>query len=328
PIAEVAALSQGLTREEARSVITERLKTYTAQRQSNLQSYLNLTQSSGKTRTYRSISITNQIIIEAQPLVFQTLQNRTDIHIVYIEHPAFVLGDITWNVEKIKAPEVWSQIGLDGSGVIVGVVDQGTDYGHSDLHANIWNNLGEDADGDGHTLEWDGSTWILDPGDLNEIDDDDWDNDPTTFVDDLIGWNFPDDNNDPDPDYHGTFVAGVIAGDGSGGTQTGVAPKAKLMILKSLSPGGSGVASNIISAIDYGLNNCADILNLSLGWIYDRDPQTPDPRRDFRYACDVAAYAGLTICAIAGNEGESANDPNADNRVPHNIRTPGDVPSV
>ena len=51
---------------------------------------------------------------------------------------------------------------------------------------NIWNNLGEDADGDGHTLEQSGSNWILDPGDINNIDDD---NDGFTDTNDTFPMN-------------------------------------------------------------------------------------------------------------------------------------------
>lgn len=262
---------------------------------------------------------------QARPAVFQALQNRTDIRIIYIEHPSKVLGDdITWNVRKIKAPEVWSRVGFDGSGVVVGVLDNGTDYNHSDLHANIWNNLGEDADRDGHTLEFIEGQWVLDPGDINDDDDDD----DNGLVDDLIGWDYHDNDYDPNAeiDGHGTMVAGVIAGDGTGGIQTGITPQAKLMVLRVTGINGETLPSNTILAIEYGFNNNADILNLSIGWRYNID-YTPggedDPRADFRYTCDVAFLGGLTICAIAGNEGRFGVPP-----VPHNIRTPGDVPSV
>lgn len=48
---------------------------------------------------------------------------------------------------------------------------------------NIWQNLGEDDDGDGHTLELIGGTWQLDPGDLTSPDD----SDGNGKYDDLIG---------------------------------------------------------------------------------------------------------------------------------------------
>ena len=59
---------------------------------------------------------------------------------------------------------------------------------HEDLVQNLWQNLGEDADGDGRTIEYINGQWVLDPDDLNGIDDDNWDNNMSTFIDDLVGW--------------------------------------------------------------------------------------------------------------------------------------------
>ena len=87
------------------------------------------------------------------------------------------------------------------------------------MRNNLWQNLNEDADGDGHTIEYSGGQWVLDPGDLNGVDDDDWDNNSTTFVDDLIGWDSSGNDNEPSPPNgaspaawsHGTHVAGTLA---------------------------------------------------------------------------------------------------------------------
>jgi serine protease AprX len=269
----------------------------------------------------KSIAITNKIVIEASKNIFENLRNRDDIETIYIEIPQFVLCANTWNVEKINAHQVWSTVSVDGTGVKVGVLDTGNDYNHTDLHANIWNNLSEDVDGDGHTLEWNGSKWVLDPGDLNGID-----NDGNGYIDDLIGWDFgSNDNNPMDDNGHGTHVAGTIAGDGSAGTQTGVAPGANIVCLKVLSSG-FGNPSDVEEAISYAIEKNIDVLSLSIGWIYGRH-YTPgsynDPRAGFRYACELAIAAGTVICVAAGNEGSWSSP-----AVPHNIRTPGDVPSV
>ena len=66
--------------------------------------------------------------------------------------------------------------------------------------------------------------WILDPGDLNGVDDDNWDGNDLTLVDDLIGWDFVGDSglsdNNPMPNLedgfssgwnHGTHVAGLLS---------------------------------------------------------------------------------------------------------------------
>jgi len=41
-------------------------------------------------------------------------------------------NSVEWNRARIKAPEVW-EMGVDGSGVVVGIFHSGVDYTHSDL---------------------------------------------------------------------------------------------------------------------------------------------------------------------------------------------------
>lgn len=114
----------------------------------------------------------------------------------------------------MQCPDAW-MYSLGSSSIIIQIIDGGTDYGHPDLVHNIWQNLGEDADGDGYTIAWnsDSNKWVLDPGDLNDSD-----NDGNGYPDDLVGWDFL--YNDPDPacwepNYpwldHGDMTAGTAA---------------------------------------------------------------------------------------------------------------------
>lgn len=112
----------------------------------------------------------------------------------------------------------------------------------------------------------------------------------------------------PHDDYgHGTHVAGIIAGNGydSGGARRGIAPGARLVVLKVLDEVGDGHISNVIAAIDYAIEYREQfnirIINLSVAAgvheSYRTDPLTLAARR--------AVDAGIVVVTAAGNLGRS-----------------------
>ena len=159
----------------------------------------------------------------------ELLKNIHSVEYEYLRKPFYTPNDSyynnQWYLPAINSNDAWNTWTNNGQipgdkNVILASVDLGVNFSHQDLKNNIWQNLAEDADGDGHTIEGSGSNWYLDPGDLNGIDDDDWDNNSNTFIDDLIGWdpsgNGGVDDNNPDPPHnnswsHGTHVAGLLA---------------------------------------------------------------------------------------------------------------------
>jgi subtilisin family serine protease/subtilisin-like proprotein convertase family protein len=140
----------------------------------------------------------------------------------------------------IDAAEAWDY--GTATSVVVAVIDSGIDYTHVDLASNIWTNADEVAG--------------------NGIDDD-----GNGYVDDVRGWNFVANNNNPmDDNGHGTHVAGTIGAVGGNGIGvTGVAWHAQLMALKFLDSTGSGMLSDAVSAIGYARANGAKIINASWG---------------------------------------------------------------
>jgi len=145
------------------------------------------------------------------------------------------------NDADIDALEAWD-VTTGSSDVVVAVIDSGVDVNHPDLAANIWTNPGEIAG--------------------NGIDDDD-----NGYIDDVNGWDFYIDDNDPrDAHGHGTHVAGTIAavGDNASGI-TGVSWSAKIMALRFLDAWGSGSTVNAIAAIEYANDMGADVINNSWG---------------------------------------------------------------
>lgn len=122
---------------------------------------------------------------------------------------------------------------------------------------------------------------------------------------------------------HGTHVAGTIAAADDAYGVVGVAPEAKLILVKVLNDNGNGAFSSIIDGIFYATNHGANVINMSLGGelprkTYKDDNGTPDdPSDDYtvEYNRDIkdlvtalnrstlyATLFGTTVVAAAGND--------------------------
>ena len=182
-------------------------------------------------RIYRiTISDNNIDYLNKIKLSLESLNFIHSVEYEYYRKPLYTPNDQYYNnqwflpdINSNLVWDLWTDNGLipGDRDVILASVDLGVNWSHPDLRNNLWQNLGEDADGDGRTIEGSGNNWYLDPGDLNGIDDDDWDNNSSTYIDDLIGWDPSGisgmDDNDPDPPNsggwsHGTHVAGLLSG--------------------------------------------------------------------------------------------------------------------
>lgn len=189
-------------------------------------------------------------------------------------------GDTTTTVNAFgsQAGEAWARDIVGSTSSIVGVVDTGVDYRHADLYLNIWLNQKEiptalrsalvDVDRDGlisfrdlnnsanaaHVRDVNANGRI-DAGDL--LNDSRWENgadeDRNGYTDDLVGWDFFSNDNDPfDDNGHGTHVAGTIGATGGNGVGVaGVAWNVQIAALKFLGANGSGATSSAIQAVDY-----------------------------------------------------------------------------
>ena len=149
-----------------------------------------------------------------------------------------------WAFNDIGVYEAWEYT-TGSPDVVVAIIDNGFDTFHPDLRDNAWKNEDEIPN--------------------NKIDDD-----KNGYVDDVWGWNFYNNNNDPRPDVnelddsekqeqifsHGTIVAGLIGAVGDNNKDgVGINWQVKLMNVKVLGNSGSGGLDSIDDAILYAVNN-------------------------------------------------------------------------
>ena len=183
-----------------------------------------------------------------------------------------------WHLASIGADQVWSS-GVTGTGILVGHLDSGVAYDHPDLAGQMW----------------DGGTAYPNHGwDSVDEDDDPYDGD--------IDWG------------HGTHTAGLIIGDGTGGTATGAAPGATLMALRAV----PGYMDDLIEGLQFGLDNGVHLFNLSGGWSQAGD----DTRAANRHNAELLLSIDVPWICSAGN----GDNYGGHNTVPTDIVSPGDCP--
>lgn len=167
----------------------------------------------------------------------------------------------TLSTAHSRVLEAW-QAQANHEPVIVAVIDTGIDWTHPDLVDNIWQNLAEDADGDGSTIAFLNGRWQLDPGDLDGVDQD-----ANGYIDDLIGWDFFENDNNPyDFAGHGTHLAGVIGAVPNNRVGiAGINPNVRLMALRTGSTSHNLSYPRARTAMAYASENGAKVVNISWG---------------------------------------------------------------
>ena len=272
-----------------RQVVVSELKSFSEQSQKDVLSLLKAGETSGDIKDITAHWLSNMITCSASKDYIYLLSEHYDIKIIGYNETQFLLWNekareveiqrgMTQNIKHVNANKAWNE-GYTGKGVLVGVIDTGVNF-HKDLEKNLWDG-GEEYPNHGYnTFE-----------NSHDVHD---------------GFN------------HGTHCAGIICGDGTSGTQTGIAPDATVMCIKVMDDAGGGNANTVCSGIEFAIEHGADVLNMSLGF----PNASMSTREALRQTYENALEVNVAIMTAVGNDGMlSLTFP-----VPNSVRVPGGCP--
>lgn len=188
-------------------------------------------------------------------------------------HTAGASAPAAWQLAAVRAPEAWPV--ATGAGVTVAVVDSGVDADHPALRGSVLP----------------GRSYVdVDPGSEPRLLA--FGSEPSPVYERAFG--------QADPVGHGTAVAGLIAGSVESG-HPGVAPDAEILPVRVLDDENRYHDSAMVgAAVEWAVDNGADVVNLSLGGHYDSPP--------FAEAIAYAERHDVLIVACTGNQHEGVSD--------------------
>ena len=208
--ADLAAAATTKGRAQRARPVTDRLRATADRSQAGLRAEL---RAKGAEATH--LWIVNALIVRGDRELTESLAARPEVERITASSTITIpdereraapaqTGEAEWNVERVRAPEVWSKLSTRGEGVVVATIDSGADDDHPALAAAY---RGRNADG---TLSHD-HNWR----ELNRECSDGSDQEPC------------------DRTGHGTHATGTMVGDGGAGNRIGLAPGAKWIAAKA-----------------------------------------------------------------------------------------------
>jgi hypothetical protein len=178
-----------------------------------------------------------------------------------------------YHLSVINAFHAWG-IQKGDTNIVIGITDTGIDTDHSDLIGRIKKNYNDPIDG--------------------------VDNDNDGFIDNFLGWDTGDDDNDPEVwGHHGNQVTGMAVANTNNGSDI-AAIGYNVMVLPVKIANSNGYLTGAYDGIIYAADHGADVINCSWGGAGSYS----------QYGQDVVNYAtinkGAVVVAAAGNNNGTA----------------------
>lgn len=268
------------------AVIAE-LKAEAARTQAPVLAYL---EQKADAKVLNTFWLTNLILVEANPETIREMATFTSVQSILanfnVTVPAIEAGgdpggsaEVTWNIEKVRAPDVWEMLGITGEGIKFATTDTGLEIDHPDLIDTLFTADPTDPKYPGGWIEFDSAG--------NPV------------------WSTPHDTYG-----HGTATYGLIVGDAAGPYgAVGMAPGAKGFGMHALTlPGGSGSFAQVIAGLEWVIDPYDEAGNhyppaqvSSHSWgAYGYYSELIEPIRNMW-------YAGHFVAASIGNAGEGTS---------------------
>jgi subtilisin family serine protease len=243
---------------------------------------------------YQCFYIVNMIKVTGDRSLMEALAQRADVaridanpHVrtslpTADNDTSFQPQGIEWNVQKVKAPDVWA-LGFRGEGRVVAGADTGVQWDHPSLkgHYRGWN--GQQVN---HDYNWHDATSQHSPTPV-------------------------------DPFGHGTFTVSEMVGDDGQGNQVGVAPGAQWIACRNMDAGGTGSPSTYTECFEFLIapypvggdpsqgdpSKAPDAINNSWGC----PPSEGCSANTLQGITDAVRAAGIFPAVSAGNSGPSCS---------------------
>ena len=296
--ADVAGMERYL--QETKASLAERhelvlngLRTTADESQKELREELDGLQADGRIDGYTPYWLVNGIVVRGPIAELRKLAARPDVEIVEADLVAELIEPIrpehnkpadgaaresrvaVPGVQAVRAPDVWNLLGIDGSGVVVGVLDTGVQGDHVALSSRWRGNHGHPA----------AECWY-----------------------DAAGFG---DSTPIDRHYHGTHVMGTICG-GAPGEEIGVAPGAEWIASNVINMGtGTAFDNAVIASLQFmadpdgnpaTLDDMPAVVQNSWG-VNENFSGYVDCDSRWWTAIDNCESAGVVLTWSAGNEG-------------------------